>query len=51
MTTAVMPLGVKTLYTEPDSSWENGYSKNFSGKLHDELLNGDLFTRARRRQC
>ena len=37
-------LGVKTLYIEPGSPWENGYIESFNGKLRDELLNGETFT-------
>ena len=33
--------GVKTLYIEPGSPWENGYNESFNGKLRDELLNGE----------
>jgi len=33
-------VGVRTLYIEPDSPWEDGYVESFSGKLRDELLNG-----------
>jgi putative transposase len=36
-------IGVKTLYIEPGSPWENGYIESFNGKLRDELLNGELF--------
>jgi transposase InsO family protein len=36
-------LGVKTLYIEPGSPWENGYIESFNGKLRDELLNGEIF--------
>jgi len=36
-------VGVKTLYIEPGSSWENGSIKSFNGKLRDELLNGEIF--------
>ena len=36
-------VGVKTLYIEPGSPWENGYIESFNGKLRDELLNGELF--------
>ena len=36
-------LGVKTLYIEPGSPWENGYVESFNGKLRDELLNGEIF--------
>ena len=31
-------VGVKTLYIEPGSPWENGYNESFNGKLRDELL-------------
>ena len=37
-------LGVKTLYIEPGSPWENGYIESFNGKMRDELLNRELFT-------
>ena len=36
-------LGVRTLFIEPGSPWENGYNESFNGKLRDELLNGELF--------
>jgi len=36
-------LGVKTLYIEPGSPWENGYIESFNGKLRDELLNREIF--------
>jgi putative transposase len=36
-------VGVKTLFIEPGSPWENGYSERFNGKLRNELLNGELF--------
>lgn len=36
-------VGVKTLYIEPGSPWENGYIDSFNGKLRDELLNGEIF--------
>jgi len=36
-------VGVKTLYIEPGSPWENGYVESFNGKLRDELLNGEHF--------
>ena len=37
-------IGVKTLFIEPGSPWENGYneSPDASG-LRDELLNGEIF--------
>jgi transposase InsO family protein len=34
---------VKTLYIEPGSPWENGYTESFNGKLRDELLNREIF--------
>ena len=37
-------VGVKTLYIEPGSPWENGYIESFNGRLRDELLNGEVFT-------
>jgi len=36
-------IGVKTLYIEPGSPWENGYNESFNGKLRDELLNEEIF--------
>ena len=36
-------VGVRTLYIEPGSPWENGYIESFNGKLRDELLNGEIF--------
>jgi putative transposase len=36
-------LGVRTLFIEPGSPWENGYVESFNGKLRDELLNGEIF--------
>jgi putative transposase len=36
-------VGVKTLFIEPGSPWENGYIESFNGKLRDELLNVELF--------
>jgi len=36
-------IGVKTLFIEPNSPWENGYNESFNGKLRDELLNGEIF--------
>jgi transposase InsO family protein len=35
--------GVKTLFIEPGSPWENGYNESFNGKLRDELLNREIF--------
>ena len=36
-------LGVKTLFIEPGSPWENGYIESLNGKLRDELLNRETF--------
>jgi len=36
-------VGVKTLFIEPGSPWENGYIESFNGKLRDELLNREIF--------
>ena len=35
--------GVKTLYIEPGSPWENGYCESFNGKLQDECLKREIF--------
>lgn len=36
-------LGVRTLFIEPGSPWENGYIESFNGKLRDEVLNRESF--------
>jgi transposase InsO family protein len=36
-------IGVKTLFIEPGSPWENGYVESFNGKFRDECLNGEIF--------
>ena len=36
-------VGVKTLYIEPGSPWENGYIESFNGKLADMLLEREVF--------
>jgi putative transposase len=43
-------IGVKTLYIEPGSPWENGYCESFNSRLRDELLNGEIFTTLREAQ-
>jgi putative transposase len=35
-------LGVRTLFIEPGSPWENGYIESFHGKLRDELLDREI---------
>ena len=37
-------IGVKMLFIERGSPWENGYVESFNGKLRDELLNREIFT-------
>jgi putative transposase len=37
-------LGIKTLFIEPGSPWENGYIESFNGKLRDEFLNREIFS-------
>jgi putative transposase len=37
-------MGVKTLFIEPGSPWENGYIESFNGKMRDELLEREIFT-------
>ena len=36
-------MGVRTLFVEPGSPWENGYVESFNGKLADELLEREVF--------
>ncbi len=36
-------VGVRTLFIQLGSRWENGYNESFNGKLRDELLNGEIF--------
>ena len=35
-------LGIKTLFIERGSPWENGYIESFNGKMRDELLNVEI---------
>ncbi len=39
-------LGVKTLYIEPGSPWENGFTESFNSRLRDELLRVEQFANA-----
>ena len=34
--------GVRTLYIEPGSPWENGYCESFHSKLRNEFLHGEI---------
>ena len=43
-------IGVKTLFIEPGSPWENGYNESFNGKLRDEVLNQEIFYTLREAQ-
>jgi len=36
-------VGVKTLFIEPGSPWENGYNERFNGTLGDEVLKREIF--------
>lgn len=36
-------VGLKMLYIELGSFWENGYCEFFNGKFCDELFNGEIF--------
>jgi putative transposase len=36
-------LGVKTLFIEPGSPWENAYIESYNGKMRDELLDSEVF--------
>ena len=36
-------VGVKTLFIELGSPWENGYNESFNSKQRDELLNRKIF--------
>ena len=35
--------GIKTLYIEPGSPWQNGFIESFNGRLRAECLNRELF--------
>ena len=43
-------LGVKTLFIERGSPWENGYIESFNGKMRDELLDREVFTNLKEAQ-
>ena len=42
--------GVRTLFIEPGSPWQNAYVESFNGKFRDECLNMEWF-RSRREAC
>ena len=37
-------IGVKTLFIEPGSPWENGYCESFNSKLRDEIIAAEQFS-------
>lgn len=39
----IATVGARTAYIDPGSRWENGYCESFTGKLRDELPNGEIF--------
>ncbi len=43
-------MGVKTLYVQAGSPWENGHSESFNGKFGDECLNSERFGSLREAQ-
>jgi putative transposase len=36
-------LGVRTLFIEPGSPWENGFVESFNRRMRDELLDREIF--------
>ena len=46
----IKAVGAKNGYIEPGSPWENRYCKGFSGRMRDELLNGEIFYSLREAQ-
>jgi len=37
--------GIRTLYIDPGSPWQNGYVESFNSRFRDECLNGEqLYT-------
>jgi len=43
-------VGVKTLFMDPDSPWENGFIESFNGKFRDVLLTQRSLTRCWKRR-
>ena len=43
-------MGVNTHYIEHCPHWENGYDENSNGKLHDGLLDREIFYTLREAQ-
>ena len=42
--------GMRTLYFEPGSPWQNGYVESFNARLRDESLNAEVFEDVRHAQ-
>ena len=36
-------VGAQTLFIEPGSPWDNGYVESLNSKLHDELVDREIF--------
>ncbi|MFK5922799.1 MAG: integrase core domain-containing protein [Verrucomicrobiota bacterium] len=36
-------MGIKTIYIDPGSPWQNGHVESFHNRLRDECLNQELF--------
>lgn len=36
-------LGVRSLFIEPGSPWENGFVESLNGRMRDELLDREIF--------
>jgi putative transposase len=46
----IAEVGAKTAYIAPGSPWENGYIESLNARLHDELLDGEIFYSLREAQ-
>jgi putative transposase len=40
-----LPSGTEAEFIQPSKPWQNGYIESFFGKLRDELLSMEVFTR------
>ena len=43
-------IGVKTLFIEPGSPWQNGYVESFNSRFRDEFLNMEIFNNIKEAQ-
>ena len=39
----IKAVGAKPAYIKPGSRWENGYCESVNGRMHDDLLKGEIF--------